>query len=141
WRTYKRHSTPGAVGDSERIGAQTGRTFKYAAAQRPLHQTIKRNSMKHSMIFAAAAMALALTACDRPTAVVQIPVAVPGPAGATGATGATGSTGSSGFTGATGSTGDTGATGATGSTGDTGQRGRTGGDTTVVVVPGSTPAR
>ena len=78
--------------------------------------------MKYSIVFSAAVMALALSACDRPT-VVTTPaavVAVPGPACATGATGSTG------YTGATGSTGDTGATG---------ERGKTGGDT-VVIVPG-----
>ena len=42
--------------------------------------------MKYSMMFSAVLMTLALSACERPAAVV----AVPGPAGATGATGATG---------------------------------------------------
>ena len=82
--------------------------------------------MKYSIMVSAVVMALALSACDRPTTVVTPPAAVvtvPGPAGATGATGSTGSTGS---TGATGSPGDTGATG---------ERGKTGGDT-VVIVPG-----
>lgn len=90
--------------------------------------------MKYSIVFSAALVALALTACDRPAtvvtpAVVSVPTPVPGPAGATGATGATGSTGS------TGSTGYTGATGATGSTGDTGAEGQKGktGDTLVIV--------
>ena len=59
--------------------------------------------MNYSIIITAAAMALALTACDRPAAVVT----VPGPAGATGATGSTGSTGSTGATGATGATAPT----------------------------------
>lgn len=90
--------------------------------------------MKYSIVFSAALVALALTACDRPAtvvtpAVVSVPTPVPGPAGATGATGATGSAGS------TGSTGYTGATGATGSTGDTGAEGQKGktGDTLVIV--------
>src|SRR5665647_456099 len=107
--------------------------------------------MKYTIVFSAALMALALSACDRPTvvtppAVVTVPVpgpAVPGPAGATGATGSTGSTGSTGATGDTGATGSTGGTGATGSTGDSGaqgQRGKTGGDT-MVIVPATPPAR
>lgn len=90
--------------------------------------------MNYSIVFSAALVALALTACDRPAtvvtpAVVSVPTPVPGPAGATGATGATGSAGS------TGSTGYTGATGATGSTGDTGAEGQKGktGDTLVIV--------
>lgn len=90
--------------------------------------------MKYSIVFSAALVALALTACDRPAtvvtpAVVSVPTPVPGPAGATGATGAAGSAGS------TGSTGYTGATGATGSTGDTGAEGQKGktGDTLVIV--------
>ena len=57
--------------------------------------------MNYSLIITAAAMALALTACDRPAAVVApAVVTVPGPAGATGATGSTGSTGATGATGA-----------------------------------------
>ncbi len=115
--------------------------------------------MKYSMVFSAVVVviALALSACDRPTTVVT-PAGPPGPTGATGSTGSTGSpgstgdtgspgstgntgaTGSSGNTGATGSTGNTGATGSTGDTGATGQRGKTGGDT-VVIVPASPPAR
>jgi hypothetical protein len=109
----------------------------------------KGTLMKYSIVFSAALMALALSACDRPTvvtpaAVVTVPVAGPaGPAGATGATGSagsTGSTGSTGDTGATGSTGNTGATGSAGDTGATGERGKTGGNT-VVIVPASPPAR
>lgn len=81
--------------------------------------------MKYSIVVSAVVMALALSACDRPTvvtpaAVVAVPVPVPGPAGPTGATGSTGSTGATGYTGAT---------------GDTGATGKTGGDT-VVIVPG-----
>lgn len=86
--------------------------------------------MKYSIIITAAVMALALSACDRPAAVVApavVTVPVPGPAGATGATGSTGSTGSAG------STGSTGYTGATGDTGATGATGKTGGDTVVIM--------
>ena len=58
--------------------------------------------MNYSIIITAAAMALVLTACDRPAAVVApAVVTVPGPAGATGSTGSTGSTGATGTTGAT----------------------------------------
>lgn len=99
--------------------------------------------MKYSMVFSALVMALALSACDRPTVVTPaavVTVPVPGPAGATGATGSTGETGSTGSTGATGYTGDTGATGSTGETGAQGQRGKTGGDT-VVIVPATPPTR
>lgn len=63
--------------------------------------------MKHSMVFSAVLMALALGACER--TVVTSP-------GSTGATGATGSSGSTGSTGAQGNTGDTGARGKTGDT-------------------------
>lgn len=81
--------------------------------------------MKFSIVASAVVMALALSACDRPTVVTPAAViAVPGPAGATGATGASGATGATGYTGATGSTGDTGATG---------EKGKTGGDTVVIV--------
>ena len=91
--------------------------------------------MKYPVILSAVLVAIALSACERPTAVVTVPV--PGPAGATGATGSTGSTGS---TGATGSTGSMGATGSTGDTGATGDRGKTGGDT-VIIVPPASPSR
>jgi hypothetical protein len=106
--------------------------------------------MKYPIVFSAVVMALALSACDKPTVVTPaavVTVPVPGPAGPTGATGATGSagdtgatgsTGSTGYTGATGSTGSTGNTGATGSSGDTGatgERGKTGGDTVVIIPP------
>ena len=83
--------------------------------------------MKYSIVFSAVVMALALSACDRPTVVTPaavVTVPVPGPAGPTGDTGATGSTG------ATGTVGDTGATGKTGATGE---HGKTGGDTVVVI--------
>lgn len=101
--------------------------------------------MKVALVFSAVLVALALSACERPTVVAPaaVLVPVPGPAGATGATGATGSTGSTGYTGATGSTGntgDTGATGSTGNTGATGDRGKTGGDT-VVIIPSSPDKR
>ncbi|MES2399174.1 MAG: collagen-like protein [Pseudomonadota bacterium] len=91
--------------------------------------------MNYSIVLSAALVAVSLSACDRPAAVVTpavVTVPVPGPAGPTGATGSTGSTGSVGNTGATGSTGTTGMTGDTGSTG---QRGATGGDTVVIVPP------
>jgi len=90
--------------------------------------------MKVSIMFSAALMALALSACDMrpapvaPATVISVPTPVPGPAGATGATGATGDTGAKGYTGYTGATGSTGDTGATGDTGKTG-----GG--TVVIIP------
>jgi hypothetical protein len=93
--------------------------------------------MKYSILFSAALMALALSACDRPTVVTPatvINVPVPGPAGPTGVSGAPGVTGSTGDTGATGSTGDTGATGSTGFTGDKGDTGQSG-STTVIVAP------
>jgi hypothetical protein len=102
--------------------------------------------MKYSIVFSTVLMALALSACDKPTTVTPatvVTVPVPGPAGQTGAPGSTGQTGapgSSGSTGATGSPGDSGATGPTGNTGATGERGKTGGDT-VIVVPASPPAR
>jgi hypothetical protein len=95
--------------------------------------------MKYSIVFSAVVMALALSACDRPTvvtpaAVVTVPVPGPaGPTGDTGATGATGATGIVGDTGATGAPGTVGDTGATGYTGATGERGKTGGDTVIVV--------
>ena len=97
--------------------------------------------MKYSIVFSAVVMALALSACDKPTVVTPaavVTVPVPGPAGPAGATGATGATGTAGDTGATGSTGSTGYTGATGSTGDTGatgERGKTGGGTVIVIPP------
>jgi len=78
----------------------------------------KGTLMKHSMIFSAVLIALALGACER--TVVTSP-------GATGATGASGSTGS------TGAQGNTGSTGAQGNTGSTGAQGKSGGDTVVVV--------
>jgi hypothetical protein len=75
--------------------------------------------MRCSIVFSAAAMALALSACEWPgTATpVVVTVPVPGPAGPTGATGYTGDTVAKGGTRATGSTGETGATGDTGKTG------------------------
>jgi len=103
--------------------------------------------MKYSIMFSAVLMALALSACDRPTVVTPatvVNVPVPGPAGPTGASGTTGTagstgdTGATGYTGATGSTGDTGATGytgATGSTGDKGDTGKSGSSSTVIVTP------
>ncbi len=94
--------------------------------------------MNYSIVFSAALVALSLSACDRPAAVVTpavVTVPVPGPAGPTGATGSMGSTGSTGSVGSTGATGSTGTTGMTGDTGSTGQRGATGGDTVVIVPP------
>jgi hypothetical protein len=91
-----------------------------------LHPPIKGILMKVSIAFSAVLLALALSACERPTTVVT----APGPAGATGATGAAGSTGN---TGSTGGTGATGSTGAQGDTGEKGAKGRTG--DTVVIVP------
>jgi hypothetical protein len=91
--------------------------------------------MNYSIVLSAVLMAVALSACDKPTVVAPavVTVPVPGPAGPTGATGATGSTGSTGSTGYTGATGDTGATGTTGDTGAAGETGKTGGDTVIVV--------
>ena len=72
-------------------------------------------------------VSLALSACEKPTEktttvtpapVVNVPVAVPGPAGPAGAPGGTGATGETGATGATGNSGETGDTGARGKTGD-----------------------
>lgn len=92
--------------------------------------------MKYSIVFYAAVVAVALTACDRPStvvapAVVAVPTPVPGPAGPTGATGSAGSMG------ATGASGSAGTTGTPGDTGPEGQKGKTG--DTLVVVPA--PAR
>lgn len=75
--------------------------------------------MNKTLLAAALLTAITLAACDRP-AVVAVPVAVPGPAGATGATGATGDTGSKGYT---------------GNTGDTGAAGKAGSGTIVIVQP------
>lgn len=83
--------------------------------------------MKQNILIALVLASFALAACDKPTT-VNLPAGAPGPAGATGATGDTGNTG------------NTGDTGATGNQGRTGVQGETGGDTTVIVVPESTPA-
>src|ERR1017187_4387737 len=102
------------------------------SVQKPEAVFVKQSKgilMKYSIVFSAALIALALSACDRPTVVTPpavVTVPVPGPAGPTGATGSTGSTGSTGNTGATGSAGDTGSTGSTGNTGATGSTGNTG---------------
>ena len=138
---------------SERYSLPAAANLSVEAAL-PLFNFTKVIPMKYSILISAGLMALALSACDKPTTVVTpapavVAVPVPGPAGPTGATGATGSTGytgapgASGDTGASGATGATGATGTTGTTGDTGakgDRGRTGGDT-VIVVPPPPPAR
>lgn len=104
---------------------QPQRSLRFS--ERDFRPPIQRIYMKFSIIFSAALMALALSACDRPAvvtpAVVSVPTPVSGPAGPTGATGSTGSMGS------------TGSTGATGDTGADGQRGKTGGDTVVIVPP------
>jgi len=70
--------------------------------------------MKHLIIIAALFSALALTACEEKTNVVNVPV--PGPAGPTGATG---------------KTGDEGAQGAEGNKGEAGSSS----ETTVIVAP------
>jgi hypothetical protein len=92
--------------------------------------------MRTSIIFAALAAAVTLSACNKPAVVtppVVVTVPVPGPAGPTGATGATGAPAEKGEPGKTGATG---ATGATGDTGADGKRGSTGGNTIVVVPEG-----
>jgi hypothetical protein len=56
--------------------------------------------MKYSIVFSAVLMALALSACDKPTVVTPaavVTVPVPGPAGPTGATGSTGEVAMKGF--------------------------------------------
>ncbi|MDQ1830544.1 collagen-like protein [Massilia scottii] len=92
--------------------------------------------MKTTLLAALLAIA-GLTACEKTTVnppatvvtpTVEVPVAVPGPAGAPGAPGAPGADGTSGAAGAPG------APGMDGSKGDTG---KTGGDT-VIVVPEKT---
>ncbi|MDM5178244.1 collagen-like protein [Massilia sp. DJPM01] len=100
--------------------------------------------MKTTLLAALLAMA-SLTACEKTTVnppatvvtpTVEVPVAVPGPAGATGATGATGAAGNTGNTGNTGSTGaegSAGTPGAPGMDGAKGDTGKTGGDTVIVV--------
>jgi hypothetical protein len=85
-----------------------------AFGQAVLFKQSKGIKMKYSTAFAAALMALALTACEKPTTVVTPAViAVPGPAGPAGATGDTGATGSTGSTGSTGATGEAGKGGST----------------------------
>ncbi|MEK6244006.1 MAG: hypothetical protein AABM33_05840 [Pseudomonadota bacterium] len=138
-------SFPGILCASVQNRGRIGRTFKtqlrVAANLFECAVFVKQSKgmvMKYSMMFSAVAMALALSACERPV-VVQAPAGATGAPGATGATGSTGSTGSTGYTGSTGATGSTGsagstgATGSTGSTGATGDRGKTGGGTVVIV--------
>ena len=92
--------------------------------------------MKYSMLFAAVA-AITLTACQKnadapppaPTTVIQVPVAVPGPAGEAGKPGAEGMPRA---TGATGNTGDAGAQGTSGTPGEKGKPGET-----IIVIPES----
>ena len=76
--------------------------------------------MKRLIITAALFSALALTACEEKTNVVNVPV--PGPAGATGKTGNDGAQGNQGNQGNQGEAGSKGKTGASG-------------DTTVIVTP------
>ncbi|MDP3876273.1 MAG: hypothetical protein Q8Q50_04760 [Methylobacter sp.] len=83
-------------------------------------------SMKRLIITAALFSALALTACEEKTTVVNVPV--PGPAGATGKTGNDGAQGNQGNQG---NQGEAGTQGAAGSKGKTGAAG----DTTVIVTP------
>jgi hypothetical protein len=85
------------------------------------------------LILVAAFSALALSACDRQTAVAPAPpvVVVPGPAGPQGAQGVQGSPAEKGATGAA---------GIDGAKGDQGKQGQTGGDT-IVVVPATEPKR
>lgn len=101
--------------------------------------------MKITSLMAAMLAVFALTACEKttvnpaPTVVtptVEVPVAVPGPAGADGATGAAGATGATGTTGSTGVEGAAGAAGATGVDGAKGEQGKTG--DTLIVVPEKT---
>ncbi|WP_166896085.1 collagen-like protein [Massilia sp. CCM 8734] len=101
--------------------------------------------MKTTILAALLAIA-GLTACEKTTVnppatvvtpTVEVPVAVPGPAGAAGATGATGAAGTDGNSGATGTPGAAGAAGTPGADGAKGDQGKTGGDT-VIVVPEKT---
>ena len=50
-------------------------------------------NMKHVILITAAFVAFGLSACDKPTVVVPMPVVTPGPAGPQGPTGNTGATG------------------------------------------------
>ena len=94
--------------------------------------------MRYLFVVVAALSVLALSACERPTAVVTpaspdtVVVTTPGPAGPAGAQGAQGAQGVA-EKGATGETGATGAEGAKGEQGNKGNKGNTGGDTIVVV--------
>lgn len=89
--------------------------------------------MKTLFLISPVLLALALTACDKPTVVaVPVPVAVPGPAGPAGISGTPGNAGA---TGATGATGAVGSTGSTGMDGNKGEPGKAGNGTTVIVLP------
>ena len=99
--------------------------------------------MKYSMLFVSIIAAVGLSACDKPSTVVNVPatpVAVPGPAGPQGApgvqgdTGTQGNTGAQGYEGAQGDTGKTGSQGYEGAQGETGKTGKTG-DGAVIIVP------
>jgi hypothetical protein len=91
----------------------------------------KGNIMKYSLILVAVA-ALGLSACQKPAetpaappaTVIEVPVAVPGPAGEPGQPGAEG------MPGATGAAGTAGETGASGKPGEEGKAGET-----IIVVP------
>ena len=63
--------------------------------------------MNYSLLFAALFAGLSVVACDKPT-VVNVPAAVPGPAGPQGATGNQGSKGTTGDQGSKGETGKAG---------------------------------
>lgn len=103
--------------------------------------------MNNSILMAALAVALTLTACDKTPVVVNVPaetVVVPGPAGPAGKPGEQGVDGNKGNMGDKGNTGDTGVQGNDGTQGKTGQAGETGktGDSTTVIVtpPPAEPA-
>ncbi len=81
--------------------------------------------MNYSIMISALIVALSLSACDQTPTVVNVPVAVPGPAGPAGATGNDGAQGSQ---------------GETGSQGNKGNKGETGDSTTVIVTPPAEPA-
>lgn len=82
--------------------------------------------MNRSILISALLAVLSLTACDKPTTVVNAPAGPAGPAGAKGETGSEGVQGSQ---------GETGSEGAQGETGNTGATGKPGGSTTVIVTP------
>lgn len=102
--------------------------------RRICHFSPKGNIMKYSFLLVVVT-AFGLSACQKPadtpaapatTTVIEVPVAVPGPAGEPGRTGAEGMPGA---TGATGTAGEAGTSGATGEQGKPGE--------TIIVVPES----